>query len=146
MNFNIKQIPPEETYIVRHPILRAGHPIESCVFDGDNLETTFHIGIFLEEKLLGVCSFFKNNHLSFSEKEQYQLRGMAILESHQKQGLGQLLLKHGENILKTKHTNLVWCNARETATHFYIKNGYKIIGEAFNIKTVGIHYLMHKSL
>ncbi|NJX14533.1 GNAT family N-acetyltransferase [Tamlana crocina] len=146
MNFNIKQIPSEETHSVRHPILRAGHPIESCVFDGDNLETTFHIGIFSESKLLGVCSFFKNNSSSFSEKKQYQLRGMAIVESHQKQGLGQLLIKHGENILKTKHAKLVWCNARETATPFYTKNGYKITGDPYNIKTVGIHYLMYKPL
>ncbi len=146
MNFNIKQIPPEETYIVRHPILRAGHPIESCVFDGDNLETTFHIGIFSEEKLLGVCSFFNNNHPSFSEKKQYQLRGMAIVESYQKQGLGQLLLKHGESILKTKHADLVWCNARETAIHFYAKNEFQITGNPFNIETVGIHYVMYKPL
>lgn len=146
MNFNIKQIPSEETHSVRHPILRAGYPIESCIFDGDNLKTTFHLGIFTEDKLLGVCSFFKNNHPSFSENEQYQLRGMAILEPHQKQGLGELLLKHGENILKTKHANLVWCNARETAIHFYAKNEFQITGTPFNIETVGIHYLMHKSL
>lgn len=146
MNFNIKQIPSEETYIVRHPILRAGHPIESCIFDGDNLQTTFHFGVFSKEKLLGVCSFFKKNNPLFSENSQYQLRGMAIVESYQKQGLGQLLLKHAENILKTKHADLVWCNARETATRFYIKNGYEIIGEPFNIEAVGIHYVMLKLL
>jgi len=29
---------------------------------------------------------------------------------------------------------------------FYKKNGYKTIGDAFNIDTAGMHYVMYKSL
>ena len=38
----IKNISANETFLVRHPVLRAGKPIENCKFDGDELETTQH--------------------------------------------------------------------------------------------------------
>lgn len=36
----IKKIAALETYSVRPPAIRKGKPIESCRFDGDDLETT----------------------------------------------------------------------------------------------------------
>ena len=144
--YNIKIISSTEAYIVRHPVLRTGKPIESCFFDGDNYETTFHLGIFSKNKLVGVCSFFKNNHASIFEENQYQLRGMAVLKTFQKKGFGKIILNYGETLLKQKHTNIVWCNAREIAVNFYEKCGYKIISEPFNIKGIGKHYVMHKIL
>lgn len=33
-----KETPSKETYTVRQPILRKGKPIESCTFEGNNLE------------------------------------------------------------------------------------------------------------
>ena len=146
MKYSIQQISAEETYLVRLPVLRPGKPLESCVFDGDTLKTTIHIGLFSKEKLLGVCSFFKTSNPLFAVKSQYQLRGMAVLKAHQQHGLGTMLLAHGENLLKKSHANMVWCNARETAIGFYKKNGYTTQGKPFNIPGVGIHYAMHKTL
>ena len=102
--------------------------------------------MYHETKLVGVCSFFKNNHEIISETPQYQLRGMAILKTYQGKGLGQIILDYGETITKKKHTQLVWCNAREVAINFYKKCGYKIIGNSFNIKNIGLHYVMYKKL
>ncbi|MFL1012982.1 GNAT family N-acetyltransferase [Flavisericum labens] len=146
MNYNIKQITANKTYEIRQPILRTGQPIETCFFEGDNLETTYHLGIFSEEKLVGVSSFFKNNNSLFTISSQYQLRGMAILKNYQKHGLGRDILKQGEQMLKLKNVNLIWCNAREVAINFYAKNGYQIIGDPFNIKDIGLHFVMYKSL
>jgi predicted GNAT family N-acyltransferase len=132
--------------VVRHPVLRSGKPIESCVFDGDDLETTIHLGIFFHDELVGICSFFKNNHENISEENQYQLRGMAILNKLQGKGLGNIILSYGETLLKNKNVNTIWCNAREVAINFYKKNGYKTIGSSFNIKDIGLHYVMYKNL
>ena len=41
---SIKEIHFQETFEVRHPVLREGRPIETCFFDGDELETTKHFG------------------------------------------------------------------------------------------------------
>lgn len=132
--------------MVRHPVLRTGKPIATCVFEGDLLKTTIHFGIFKNTRLIGVCSFFKNPNPNITEKHQYQLRGMAVLKAYQGKGLGKIILQFGEQLLKEKNTKLVWCNAREVALNFYKKNGYQIIGEPFNIKDIGLHYMMYKTL
>ena len=146
LEYSIKIIDSKETYSVRHPILRKGKPLESCIFDGDDLETTFHLGLFSEEKLIGICTFLKKKYNVLSETHQYQLRGMAILNDFQGKGFGHIILKYGESLLKNKKAKIVWCNAREVAVNFYKKSNYKIIGESFDVKGIGLHYTMFKQL
>lgn len=146
LNYIIKHISATEAYTVRHPVLRNGKPIDSCIFDGDNISSTFHLGVFIDNNLVGVCSFFKCNHQLLTEEFQYQLRGMAVLNTYQNKGLGNVILNYGETLLKEKNMNVIWCNAREKALNFYKKMGYKIIGEPFNIKDIGLHYVMWKKL
>ncbi|PSG91622.1 GNAT family N-acetyltransferase [Aurantibacter aestuarii] len=142
----IKTINPEETYEVRLPVLRPGKPIESCKFDGDNLNTTFHIGLFYTDKLVAVASYMGNSNLHFSASKQYQLRGMAVLHQYQGLGLGNLLLKKGEEHCKIKQADLIWFNARENAVNFYKRNNYHETGAYFNIEGVGTHIMMSKNL
>ena len=143
-NILIREISAKETYAVRHPILREGRPIEDCEFTNDNLETTIHIGLYVNQQLVGVATFLENVNHQFSEKRQYQLRGMAILKAYQGRQLGALLLKHGEQLLKQKQIPRIWFNARETAVKFYNKNDYQTIGQSFEIDKVGTHYVMTK--
>ena len=142
----IKEISSLETYAVRHPVLREGRPIEDCRFDGDDLPTTFHLGLFYEDILVGVASFMENNHEFFSDEHQYQLRGMAVLKIYQGKQLGDALFKQGETHLKAKNVTLLWFNAREIAVNFYKRNGSEIIGEPFEIKGIGKHFMMYKKI
>ncbi|HLV15244.1 MAG TPA: GNAT family N-acetyltransferase [Xanthomarina sp.] len=142
----IKQISAQETYVIRQSILRKGKPINTCIFDGDLEENTFHLGLFCKSELIGVASFMNNKFHLFSEDKQYQLRGMAILKNFQHQGLGKRLIQEGENILNERKADLLWFNAREVALEFYKSNGYLIFGDAFNIPDIGVHYVMTKKL
>lgn len=142
----IREIPSKETYIVRQPVLRNGKPIESCVFEGDDLETTHHFGLFENERLIGIISLFTKINPIFAQKNQAQIRGMAVLENHQKKGIGEALVKHCENYCKTNNVDLIWFNARTAAVGFYKKMSYETLGEAFDIKDVGEHHLMFKKL
>lgn len=142
----IRKISAQETITVRHPVLRKGKPIESCSFEGDNLISTQHFGLYESDILQGVISLFENNNSLFEEKQQVQIRGMAVLENNQGKGFGRLLVNHSEQILMTQKIQLIWFNARENAVGFYQKMGYKIIGNAFDIPGIGIHYVMWKNL
>ena len=142
----LKQITSQDTFIVRQPVLRPGRGIETCVFDGDDLPTTIHFGIFDNDDLVGVISVFEAAHPNFAEGRQFQIRGMAVLENQQKKGLGDKLVQHAEDYINQMHGERIWFNAREVAVGFYQKMGYKVIGEAFNIPDVGPHYVMHKKL
>lgn len=146
MNLQVKKIPFNKTFAVRHPVLRAGKPVETCYFEGDELPTTTHFGLFLEEKLLGVLSVFKNECPLLESKNAYQYRGMAILVPYQNKKYGVLLLDAANTWVAEEQGDLIWFNAREKAIGFYERNGFTIFGTVFVIANIGPHVLMFKYL
>lgn len=139
---DVKQIEAKDTYQIRNHILRKGLPIESCYFEGDSDENTFHLGAFVDDKLASVASFYFKNNPNFEEEYQFQLRGMATLEEYQGQGLSSALLKTAFPLIQKNHVKLLWCNARKNATGFYKKVGFEVCSDEFHIDGVGPHYLM----
>jgi predicted GNAT family N-acyltransferase len=146
MNYTVKIIKLEETITIRHEVLRKGKPIETCHFEGDNLTSTFHLGLFFNEEIIGILSVFETKNDFFKAEKQFQYRGMAILEDFQNKNLGKNLIVEANKICNQKNANLIWFNAREKAMNFYVKNGFKIEGEPFEIENVGTHYLMFLDL
>lgn len=143
----VLEISAEETYPIRQELLRSGRPLEEVQFQGDQDATTVHLGVFLNDRLIGIASFVRNKHESFEFQNQYQLRGMAILPEFQKRQVGHLLLHAGENLLKNeKNCEFLWCNARESAVNFYLRNNYKTHGDYFEIPNVCTHIVMVKPL
>jgi GNAT superfamily N-acetyltransferase len=142
----INKITAFETIIVRHPVLRTGKPIATCHFEGDDLPTTSHFGLYLEKQLVAIISSFKVQNKLFTEENQYQIRGMAVLEEFQKRGFGEQLLHYCENEIRIKKGELIWFNAREKAVGFYKKSGYEVIGGQFEIPDVGPHYVLFKKI
>lgn len=142
----IKKITAPETYSVRLPVLRKGKPVESCHFDGDNSATTIHFGLYLNQELVGIVSLFKKTNPLFSEKNQFQIRGMAVLENHRKKDFGKALLIHCEEECKNQDGDLIWFNARTEAVEFYKKMGYHKNGTPFEIPDVGEHVIMLKKI
>ena len=146
MMHSIQKITATETYPVRHIVLRAGKPIESCQFDGDELGSTHHFGYYFNNQIIGVISLFEIKNEPFVAQKPFQIRGMAVLPSFQKQGIGEALVKEAEKFCTTQKADLTWFNARTTAVGFYQKMGYKILGPEFEIYDVGPHFLMYKKL
>jgi GNAT superfamily N-acetyltransferase len=141
----IIEISAKETYAVRWPVLRQGKPVESCHFDGDDLTSTVHFGLYDDSGLAAVASVFTARHQYFQQEKQAQLRGMAVLDKHRQKGYGLALLEHAERYV-SGHADIMWFNAREVAVGFYTKSGYQTKGELFIISDVGVHYVMYKYL
>jgi GNAT superfamily N-acetyltransferase len=142
----ISEISPEATFAVRWPVLRQGKPMETCRFEGDDLPMTRHFGLFEDDTIAGVASVFECKSSLFTEENQMQLRGMAVLENHRGKGFGEALVQHAENYSKSKNASPVWFNARIIAVPFYKKCGYETIGDAFDIGDIGKHYVMYKRI
>lgn len=142
----INEIAFQDTFPVRHPVLREGKPIESCFFDGDDLTTTNHFGLLIDRKIIGVVSIYQNKNANFNGVNSYQVRGMAVLKSFQKKGFGELLMLHCEKHISEQNGDLIWFNAREVAVGFYEKLNYKKAGNSFIINDVGLHYCMFKKI
>lgn len=143
---NIKQIASQQTFPVRQPVLRPGKPVASCIFDGDDDETTVHFGLYESGELAGVASVFKVNNDVFTEENQYQLRGMAVLSHHQKKGFGEKLIEAAEAYAAGQKAELLWFNAREIAVGFYERAGCQKQGGPFTIADIGPHFVMYKKL
>ncbi|AUC83486.1 GNAT family N-acetyltransferase [Lacinutrix sp. Bg11-31] len=142
----IKQIKGLDTIPVRHAVLRKGKPIEACPIPQDDLESTFHFGLFYQNKLVGVCTFVIDQSHYFNDAKQYRLRAMGVLDNYQGLNFGKQLLNHGVVFLKEKNIGRLWFNARINAVNFYKNNGFETIGNIFDIPNVGDHYVMHKKL
>ena len=112
---------------------------------GDHDPDTLHLGMFLNEDLIGIASFMRAS-LSDFKGSQYQLRGMATAEAYQGRGYGRELLKAAEAFLQKRGIEVLWCNARVVALDFYRKLGYTSLGNAFEVPEIGMHYRMFKKL
>ncbi len=141
---NTSKISATATIPVRHAVLRVGKPLSSCVFEGDNLPTTKHFGVFENQILLGVITVLEKTNAVFLPKKQFQIRGMAVLNEFQHQGYGFDLIQIAEKYIQEQKGNLIWLNARQSAVAFYEKLGYHIIGDSFEIKGIGTHFVMLK--
>lgn len=87
----------------------------------------------------------KSNNPKF-EGLQYQLRGMATLDTYRGMGAGKLMMKEMFRKLNSLEIKCLWCNARIKAVDFYKKQGLQIHGLPFEIPYIGTHYLMFKKL
>src|SRR5690606_39000089 len=115
----IKHIKPSETYQLRQTILRPQQSIEACMYKGDEFESTIHLGAFWEGKLISIGTFIQATHPDLSGVLPYQLRGMATNPNHRRQKAGGTLMTYAEQLLKEKHCDLLWCNARYNIKDYY---------------------------
>lgn len=142
----VREISAQETHGVRHSMLRQGRPIEDCVFHRDEEESTLHLGAFKKDEIIGVASAYQNQHANLTQKTAYQIRGVAVLNDHQRNGIGHLLMSQMERILGQKKVEVIWLNARIAALKFYESLHYTQEGNPFEIAEIGTHYYFYKEL
>ena len=140
----IKKISSSEALPIRHLVLRKGQAIEKCIYLNDDSETTSHFGLYENDTLSAIISVFQTKNKIFTDEKQFQIRGMAVLENHQKKGFGAALVRHVEAYLKKQKQYTIWFNARNIAVGFYEKMDFVKIGVPFEIDTIGVHYIMYK--
>ena len=144
-NYRVEEITSEQTMDLRMRVLRPLHPREMCEYDEDSLDTTFHLGILQNGKVICNGTFMLQGHGKLPNAHlAYRLRGMATDPELQKKGLGRLIILAAEEKLKSIHCDLLWFNARVSAEGFYEKLGYRALPEVFNIDTIGAHKVMYK--
>ncbi len=146
-DYNLKLIPPEMTWPLRHRILRPHQTIQDCIFPQDARLDTFHVGAVTRDGLvLGIATFHEEVFPDIKSELPYRLRGMATDLEYHGQGIGRRVLEFGMKELKARGCDLLWCNAREIAFPFYENLGLIYFGPMFDIQTLGPHKVMYKFL
>jgi GNAT superfamily N-acetyltransferase len=139
----IKFIEAETVLHIRNVELREGKlSLKECIFPTDYLPGAFHLGYYKDEELACAASFHPQIYGVFTGNG-YQLRGMATLEKHRGQGFGNKLVNFALVYLRGKKVNYLWCNARKSASRFYLNLGFEIISPEFEVAGIGPHYVMY---
>ena len=142
----VRAISAEDAVAVRWPILRPGFPRETAIFAGDEDAETRHFGAYAGGEIVGVASIYRAELPEKSALAAWQLRGMATLDAVRGGGHGAALLAAVEQYVRQKSGAFAWCNARVAAAGFYRRHGWQILGEVFDIPSVGPHYRMLREL
>jgi GNAT superfamily N-acetyltransferase len=131
---------------LRQEILRPGHTGEKLVFPGDGDPETLHAAVSIENQVVAVATVMPDPHPYDPQPGDWRLRGMATGPEQRNLGIGGALLVACEAHAREHRGTRLWCNARVNARAFYERGGLVVEGDAFEIPTVGPHYLMSKSL
>jgi predicted GNAT family N-acyltransferase len=134
----------EEIIDLRHVILRHGLDRQFAYFDGDDEPTTRHIVAEVDGRIIGCATILRR---PWNGQPAYQLRGMAVADGFQGQGIGTKLLTEINHLVRDEgFTRQLWCNARTPAAKFYRSHGWEVASEEFHIQHAGPHVKMTKTL
>tara|TARA_B100000902_G_C27317215_1_gene922061 strand:- start:4527 stop:4970 length:444 start_codon:yes stop_codon:yes gene_type:complete len=146
MDIVLKKVNSNDLLPIRSKILRNNANYDYCKYKGDNLDSSFHIGAYVSNKIVGGVSVIKKKSTYKNLTNSYQLRGMCVLEDFQKKGIGEKILKEAEKHCKILKIKNIWMNARVKAANFYLKLNYIDLGFRYEIKDIGLHYFLYKKL
>jgi GNAT superfamily N-acetyltransferase len=131
----VRLIPAEATWPIRHEILRPGLPAETARFEGDHAPETRHWGAYLDGELKGVASVM--------QEEGARLRGMAVLKEVQGRGVGRELVLEIQGWARREAVSAVWCYARAHVEMFYTRLGFeRSDARVYDFVGVGPHLRM----
>ncbi|MDP4587834.1 MAG: GNAT family N-acetyltransferase [Flavobacteriales bacterium] len=140
----VKQIRSEETRAVLHRVLWPHIEQEKdCVIDIDEREDAIHLGAYLDQKLVAVCSLFEMHSSKIEDKKQYRLRAMASLPEVRGSGAGKMIVQEALRLVESKGMDVLWCDARKVALGFYEKLGFERIDEWYEVPKIGPHQFMY---
>ncbi len=139
----IRPVQAEEIYDLRMSVLIAGTNRTSPQFPGDLDPGTLHFGAVDGERIIGCATFIPSEWMG---QLAWQVRGMATDPQYLGKGVGSAVLRHAEEVLRSRGRPFLWCNARTQAVGFYLKQGWRIVSKEFVITNVGPHFKMMKEL
>ncbi len=143
----VEEIPAEATHDLRWRILRGSRPDATVAFPEDSRPDAFHLAVRHDDTILAVASFSTETTPHRPGRTAVRLRGMAVDGPFQQHGLGRLLVTEVVDRLRGDGIDVLWCNARDSATGFYARLGFEVVGNGFVLPESGIpHHVMLRDL
>ncbi len=143
MSVHIRRARAAELIDLRHAVLRAGFPRDAAIFPGDDAASSIHFAAEDDGVIVGCVTL----HLSeWNNARAWQLRGMAVASSHQRRGIGSMLLQEIDTAVSQSNVRQLWCNGRVPVVAFYESHGWKIVSDVFDIPASGPHVKLVKAI
>ena len=124
---------------LRDKVLRKPLGLQFTAAELAKDENDLHFGLFDGNRIIACLT------LSEAENKKMKMRQVAVDDALQGKGLGKKLSLAAEKYALQKGFDTMFCHARKIAAPFYLKLGYKIIGDEFTEVNIP-HYVMEKKL
>jgi predicted GNAT family N-acyltransferase len=113
-------------------------PLGLSLFDEDlsNEKNDYHLGAFLEEQLTGIVI------LTILSETDIKMRQLGVAQLYRGKNIAKELVLYAEKFASELGYKKIELNARETVVEFYLKLGYKIVGEKFIEVTIPHHKMI----
>jgi len=147
MSDEITPLSLAEILPLRVAVLRKGTPTTHCTYPEDDFGDAVHLGIVRDGHVVATSTWFTKQCPVVDDVTAVQLKGMAVSENLQGEGLGELLIAAGIDIATERGASLVWARARDAALGFYIKCEFVATGDGFIDEPTGMpHHIVVRRL
>jgi len=145
--FVVTRIALADTQPLRIAVLRRGTPAKTAVYDGDEHPDTVHIGARADGAIVATSTWIRAPWQESPAESAVQLRGMAVDDSLQGTGVGRKLIDAGIDHARSVGARFVWAKARDSALEFYVRCGFRVVGEQFTEPASGMpHHLVVREI
>lgn len=134
----IVEIDTVDTHDLRRSLLRDGTPSDQVEFDGDDDDSTFHLGATADGTLVAISTWMNRRYPDLPGHPGHQLRGMATSPGARGTGISDRLLVAGLGRCGDVGSTLVWARARVAALSFYERHGFTTKGHEYVDLTTGL--------
>jgi GNAT superfamily N-acetyltransferase len=147
MELSVRRISAADTHELRHRVLwpHLASP-EVCVIDIDTREDAFHVGVFADDKLISIGSFFALQSPRLQQASHYRLRAMATDANFRRIHAGERLISFAVDELRDLGVEVLWCDARLVAVPFYEHLGFQKSDDVYEVPLIGPHHFMWKMI
>ena len=116
---------------LRVRVLRKGTPWTHANYPEDSYPDAVHFGIAHNDGPVATSTWFTKECPEMPGVPAMQLKGMAVDDHLQGEGLGALLIERGIDHARGRGARIVWARARDSALYFYERRGFRTAGEGF---------------
>ena len=138
----VRPITAAETRPLRHAVLRPGQSFEQTVYSRDDHPETLHLGAFDGDRLVAIASLYREARPHKSGRSGWRLRGMATDPDRLGRGFATAVLAESVAHVAAGGGGELWCNARVSALGFYLRCGFEVDGDEFDIDGIGPHVVV----
>jgi len=138
-------VAPEQTFALRHRVLRQHESLEDLRLSGDDDPRSGHIAAIDDDsgEVVGTAVVFPEPPpWDTGASGAWRLRGMATAEEWRSKGVGGAVLAAVVDHVNLAGGRLLWCNARLPAVRFYERAGFERVGEEWDEPHIGPHVAM----
>ena len=131
MTYVVSQVALADIMQLRVAVLRKGTPATDCNYPEDSFPDVVHFAIIHEGTAVATSTWFMKECPEKPGITAMQLKGMAVADHLQGEGLGALLIDAGIELAMKRGATITWARARDSALGFYERLGFVSTGHGF---------------